>query len=256
MLYGLYLSAQGATAQSQRLDVIANNIANASTSGFKRDLAIFRQMEPHDMALGLEEELPGNLDEHTGGLVLDEVVTDFTGGPLLDTGSNLDVAITGPGFLQVSDGQKQYLTRDGQMTLNGNGELVTVAGNMQVMSASGTPITLPPDTTQVAISSTGAISVSVDNKTMVPLSQLGVVTPRDFKALEKQGENLFVSHGPIDPAAPDVMVKQGYLEGSGVESVSEMLQMIETSRAFESNLNMAKFQDESLGALLGSLGRV
>ncbi|QDU79133.1 Flagellar basal-body rod protein FlgG [Polystyrenella longa] len=256
MLYGLYLSAQGANAQSQRLDVIANNIANASTTGFKRDLAIFRQMDPHDKALGLDEDLPRNLNDHTGGLVLDEVATDFANGPLSDTGSNLDIAITGPGFLQVSDGQKQFLTRDGQMSLNGNGELVTQEGSMRVLNAAGVPVTLPPNTTDVSISDTGAVSISVDNKTMVPLTQLGLVTPQDFKLLEKQGENLFTSHGPVDPAAANVSVKQGYLEESSVEPVSEMLQMIETSRAFESNLNMAKYQDESLGLLLGSLARV
>ncbi|MEZ6046903.1 MAG: flagellar basal-body rod protein FlgF [Planctomycetaceae bacterium] len=255
MLYGLYLSAQGANAQSQRLDVIANNIANASTSGFKRDLAIFRQLDPHDIALGLNDELPHRLNDQTGGLILDEVVTDYGNAPLNETNSDLDVAITGPGFLQVSNGNEQFLTRDGQMTLNNNGELVTHNGGLQVLNAAGVPITIPPNTTEVGISSTGAVSVSIDGRSMVPLAQLGVVTPRDFKQLEKLGNNLYTSHGPVGPATPDVMVKQGYLEASSVEPVSEMLQMIETSRAFESNLNMAKYQDESLGALLGSLAR-
>ena len=86
MLYGLYLSAQGANAQSQRLDVISNNIANASTPGFKRDLAIFRQMDPRDVAQGNESELPpGNLNDSTGGLMLDEVVTDFSNVALTET---------------------------------------------------------------------------------------------------------------------------------------------------------------------------
>ena len=256
MLYGLYLTAQGATAQSQRLDVIANNIANASTTGFKRDLAIFRQMLPHDIELGLEDVQPRNQQEQTGGLVLDEVVTDFSNGSLQTTDSDFDVAIQGPGFLQVSNGKRDFLTRDGQLAMNSNGELVTASDGLNVLNAAGAPIVLPANTTNVAISSTGAVSVSVDGQTSFPLTQLGVVTPRDFKALEKQGENLYISHAPVDPAAPNVVVKQGYIENSTVEPVGEMLQMIETSRAFESNLNMAKYQDESLGLLLGSLARV
>jgi len=256
MLYGLYLSAQGANAQSQRLDVIANNLANASTAGFQRDLALFRQLDPHDVAHGLESEVPGNLNDSTGGLMLDDVVTDFSDGSLTKSGRDLDVAITGPGFLQVSNGTQQFLTRDGQLAMNVQGELITQNRGFKVLSDSGSPIVVPAGTQQIAISEDGVVSASLDGQTSSVLGRLNLLQPQKLNELQKLGEGLFQTTETPPAASPAVKVHQGFVENSGANPITDMLQMIDASRAFESNVNVAKHQDEALGQLLGSLARV
>jgi len=124
MIYGLYLSAQGAHAQTVRLNVLANNIANTSTGWFKRDLAIFQSHPTFDVENGTAEELPRNLNESTGGLSLAEIATNFSDGPVTQAGGTFDVALNGPGFLRVSDGQDTFLTRNGCFSLNDQNQLV------------------------------------------------------------------------------------------------------------------------------------
>src|SRR5262245_26585479 len=125
MIYGLYLSGQGVQVQSARQDVVANNLANASTNSFKRDLATAQAHLPYDARRGRPTWLPGNLDNMPGGVSAGETVTDFAQGPLAKTTSTMDVAISGKGFLHVTDGRQKYLTRDGQLSLNANNQLVT-----------------------------------------------------------------------------------------------------------------------------------
>ena len=98
MIYGLYLSAQGAELQSTRLDVVANNLANAGTNSFKRNLAVFQEHLPHDLEHAQNNPVPGNLNKSTGGLALGAIITDHSNGPLLETGSKYDLALAGPGF--------------------------------------------------------------------------------------------------------------------------------------------------------------
>lgn len=256
MLYGLYLSAQGANAQSQRLDVISNNIANAGTNGFKRDVPLFRQLLPHDVAQGNLNVPPDNLNDSTGGLILDEVVTDFSDGSLTPSGNELDVAITGPGFLQVSDGNEKFLTRDGRLALNVDGEIITQNRGYKVLSASGNPLVIPPGTQEISISNNGTVSISFDGATSTPIGQLNLLQPQKLKELQKLGEGLFHTAENVPPAGPEVKVNQGYVESSGANPITDMLELIDASRAFESNLNVAKHQDEALGQLIGSLSRI
>jgi flagellar basal body rod protein FlgG len=254
MLYGLYLSAQGASAQSTRLDAIANNLANASTHGFKRDLAVFMAHRPFDLEYGGSADPPGNLNTSTGGVSPAGVVTDFSTGPIVPTGGTWDIALAGEGFLRVSDGQQQFLTRNGRLTVNAQGELITGEHGLEVLNAGGGGITVPADATEFQIAADGTIYAgSATERTVI--GQLDVVVPQSLANLEKHGQNLYRASGPLEPAGARAQVRHGFLEASGTQPVTEMMHMIEASRALETNINMIRFQDEALGRLLQAIPR-
>jgi flagellar basal body rod protein FlgG len=250
MLYGLYTSAQGIQAQSFRVDVIANNLANASTTGFKRDLAIFQSHRPYDVENGLSSEPPGNQNALSGGLSTSQVATDFSTGPMTHTGATYDVALTGHGFFQVSDGQQRYLTRNGQFTVATNGDLVAQGSGMRVQSTVGGPISIPAEAVRVEIADDGTLTTVGTDGAQTQLARLALVQPASEGQLQKIGNSLYRTDGSVSPAGPDLQVRQGYVEGSGVSAMSEMVQMIQASRAAEANVNMIKFQDDALDRLL------
>jgi flagellar basal body rod protein FlgG len=255
MIYGLYLSAQGAEARSTQLDVISNNLANAQTSSFKRDLALFQARQPHDLRFGTDNEPPGNLDDHTGGVELSGIVTDHSAGPLNPTGGTYDVAIAGSGFLQVSDGEQNFLTRNGSLTVNADGELVTSDQGLQVLTESGGTIAIPEEARDVQILANGDVDAINDVGTRVQLGRLALVEPESYDSLTKLGNSLYVTPDEVVAKREHDQIRQGYLEGSGTQSVSEMVQLIGASRAFETNINMIRFQDESLSQLLQVIPR-
>ena len=253
MIYGLYLSAQGAEAQATHLEVVANNLANASTSGFKRDLARFQEHHPYDVEHNLAAALPGGAELSTGGLSLFDVTTDFSPGPLLQTGATYDLALTGPGFFHVTDGRQDLLTRNGRFTVNSNGELVTQAEGYRVVGAGRGPLTIPAESERVAIAADGTVQAIVAGQP-IELGRLDIVQPAQTAELDKLGESFYRTGGSLSVAA-ETQVRQGFLEGSGTNSVTEMLQMIQSSRAFEMNTNMIRTQDETLGRLLQTMTR-
>jgi flagellar basal-body rod protein FlgF len=251
MIYGMYLSAQGAEVQSARQEAIANNLANASTTAFKRDLLRFQSHRPYDVRQGNGGQLPNHLSSMPGGVSVKDSVTDFTPGAVNATKGPLDVAISGSGFFKVSDGKQSYLTRDGQFSMNARGELVTTQHGLQVLGSGNAPITGIDPSRPVRIDIDGSIRQGEDF-----ISQLQVVEPENLNDLHKAGRNLYSTQGRQRPVNPDNSpVQQGFLEASTVNPVSEMTQIIETSRAFEANINMIKHQDEALGRLLSSLPR-
>ncbi len=253
MLYGLYLSAQGARNQTLRLQTIANNVANADTTAFKRELAVFQDHLPFDAQQGNLTHPPGNLNRSTGGTTIATTQTDYTTGPLTRTGAPYDLAITGPGFFQVKQGSEKLLTRDGQLSINHLGEIVTQAKGLPVLNTQGTSIVVPPGVKQVNVGPAGNVLAVTSENEMIPLGQLNLVEPAAFKDLQKLGGNLYRGTGPLVPASSNAQIRQGFLEASGVHPISETVQMIEASRAFETNINMIHFQDESLSLLLQSM---
>ncbi len=252
MLYGLYLSAQGAQAQSTRLDVLSNNLANAGTSGFKRDLAIFQSHRPFDVENGVSSNAPGNQSALSGGVSPAKVVTDYSNGPLTHTGGALDVALNGPGFIQVTDGNQQFLTRKGQFSITPTGDLVLQGSGMRVLSNTGNPITVPTETTRVEIATDGSLSSMTADGTRTQVGRLGLVRPASDQQLEKVGGSLFRPPASVSPAANDLTVQQGFIEQSSVTPVNEMIDMIQASRMVEANVNMIKYQDDALDRLLQS----
>lgn len=248
MLYGLYQSAQGIQAQSSRIDVIANNLANASTSGFKRDLAIFQSNRPYDLDHGGGADPPSNQNALSGGVTTAGVVTDYSPGPLVRTGSAYDVALTGHGFFQLNDGRQNYLTRNGQFTISPIGELISQGSGMRVQSSTGQPIFVPPEATRIDIGADGMVSWVGTDGDQTQIAKLSVVQPLSESQLQKSGNSLYRYGGRVAPA--ETLVKQGFVEGSGVKPVSEMVDMIQASRVVEANVNMIKFQDDALDRLL------
>ena len=257
MIYGMYLSAQGADANSVRLDVLSNNMANANTTSFKRDVPIFRLNPPHDVQEGgLNAPLPGDLENHTGGITLETIRTDFEPGAFTSTEGDLDLAIKGQGFFQVGSSQDYFLTRNGSLSIDPDGRLVTADQGLPVLSIDEKEIDIPAGTTRLEFSENGTVTpFDGYGQSLGPIAQLAVVMPDSLDELVKNGNSLYSTEGRITEVNDLVEVQQGFLEASGTNSIEEMMELVSTSRRFESNINMIKLQDDSLGRLLQSMPR-
>jgi flagellar basal-body rod protein FlgF/flagellar basal-body rod protein FlgG len=243
MPYGLYISAEGAHAQSKRMEVISNNLANVDTPGFKRDLALFQSRHAEDIVQGRVMPGMGEAEDLGGGIWFRGTETDFSPGSLKQTGIQTDFSINGDGFFVVErDGQK-LMTRAGNFLFNNEGRLVTQDGDA-VLSDAGTPIEIDASLPW-SVTPDGAIQQGSD---VIPLA---INRPRQPGDLTKLGENLFQALAPAEPVPAELRaVRNGYLEMSGVKPTLEMLEMIETSRAFEANINMIKNHDSILNSLV------
>jgi len=242
--YGLYLSAEGAYAQSQRLNVVANNMANVETTAFKRDVAVFQARFTEATQRGLDQPGSRSLNDLCGGVMLEGTVTDLSQGTLRNTGRPTDLAIEGDGYFVVHNGKENYLTRAGNFLLNAQGGLVTQKGDL-VLSDVGNPVLVDPEAGPWVITPDGVLQQDGVN---TPLAMLRPKHPSD---LVKIGDNLFMPLAKTPPVPlGERRVVVGCLEGSGVKPTLEMMEMIEASRAFEANTNMIRNQDQMLGTLI------
>ncbi len=239
----LWIAKTGLEAQQTRMAVTANNLANVNTTGFKRSRAVFEDLlyQNNGQAGAQSSEdtvLNSGLMTGTGVRV---VATEklFNQGSLVQTGNNLDMAIEGRGFFQIlmPDGTLGY-TRDGTFQVNASGEIVTAKGY-----ALQPGITIPEDAQSITISTDGIVSVSQPGNS-VP-TQVGTIQLSDFinpAGLQPIGQNLFLetgSSGAPQTGAPGQSgigaLAQGVLETSNVNTVEELVNMIETQRAYEMN---------------------
>jgi len=245
MPYGLYISAEGALVQQRRLEVIANNLANVETAGFKRDVPMFQARFAEAIQQGSDYPYSGTQNDIGGGVKIVDVQTDHASSSLRETGLPTDFAVNGDGFFQVRgrDGAV-YLTRAGNFTLDPKGKLITQSGDMPVLSESGGDITI--DGSQPWEVYPGGRIFQNGSSTAI-----GLVRPQSLGDLVKVGNNLF---RPLAPAAPvgDAQrdIRQGYLEQSGANPTREMMAMIETSRAFEANTRLIQHQDSMISGLV------
>jgi flagellar basal-body rod protein FlgF/flagellar basal-body rod protein FlgG len=247
MPYGLYISAEGAQVQARRLDVIANNIANSDTVGFKRDLAVMQSRYSEAIERGMASPGSSASSDIGGGVQFHQTVTDFSPGPLRTTGIPTDVAMQGDGFFVVRKGQEQLLTRAGNFRIKPSGELVTQQG-YQVLAEDNSPITISPTAGHWDIDSSGNI---VQNGTKQPLQ---IAKPASLGDLSKVGENLFRSLGNVRPVSQaERAVAGGCLEMSAVQPTTEMTSMIETSRLLEANINVMKSHNDMLSNLISRI---
>lgn len=260
MIYGLYLSAQGADAAAFRQAVLSNNLANASTTAFKKDIPLFRVHAPFDVENGQPQVAPDTIDEQTGGLSVEGTVTDFSQGSLKTTGNDFDLAVLSnpitrsPAFLEVGDGSQQFLTRNGQLSLNQGNQLVMSSTGLPVLNVDGEPITVPLESARLLIGPGGMVT-SIDSANLrTDLGQLSLVEPVSPELLQKEGDSLYVNLGKTEPAA-GAEVRQGMLEESDTDPVGGMVELIQSSRGFEMNLNLVRLQDETLARLLQSIPR-
>lgn len=250
MSYGLYISAEGANVQSRRLEVIANNLANIDTVGFKKDLAVAQARFAEGIEEGLVTPWVGDLEDQGGGTMLKQTATDFSEGRLKETKRKLDIAIQGEGFFQVQKDGETFLTRAGNFDLTADGQLVTAQG-YPVLNNEGTPIIINPNEGEWEITPDGMIDQAGG------LRPIGLVSPDSLKNLVKVGENLFRSTSIVTPVESQKRhMSNYYLEQSSVEAATEMVDMITTSRFFQTNTRMMQTQDEMTSNLLGRVLRV
>jgi flagellar basal body rod protein FlgG len=250
MPYGLYISAEGAHAQSKRLEVLANNLANSDTTGFKRDLAVLQARFAETTARGLDQSGTGSINDLGGGVEVAATKTDFSPGPIKQTGIKSDLAAVDPDtFFVVQKGDQQMLTRAGNFSVNGLGLLVNQSG-FPVMSDSNTPIEIAP------VEEGGPWQMTADGGVQQAgaVTYLSLVRPQSLGDLVKVGENLFKPLSePVAIPPEERRVLSGHLEGSGVKPTLEMMDLIESSRGFEANVNLIKHQDQMFGTLISRL---
>lgn len=257
MIRSLWISKTGLDAQQTQLDVISNNLANVGTTGFKRSRAVFEDLlyqtlrQPGAQS-SQQTQLPSGLQLGTG---VRPVATEriHTQGNLQQTGNNKDVAIQGAGFFQVllPDGTTAY-TRDGSFQLDNQGALVTASG-FPVQPA----ITVPANTQSLTIGRDGTVSIiQAGNPQPVQVGELQLATFINPTGLESRGENLYVetaSSGNPNTVAPGTngagTVIQGYVETSNVNVVEELVNMIQTQRAYEINSKAITVSDQMLQRL-------
>jgi len=250
----LWIAKTGLDAQQTRMSVVSNNLANVSTTGFKRDRANFEDLfyQTQRAAGGLSSqnsEIATGLDRGTGVRVVSTDKLHSQGG-LNRTDAAFDLAINGRGFFSVvqPNGETGY-TRDGSFKLDGAGTLMTSSG-YPVEPA----ITIPPEAKEVVIGDDGTVSMSVEGA--VEMVQVGQITLTDFvnpMGLAALGENMFGATGASGPATVGIggqgaigKIRQGFLETSNVNVVEEMVAMIETQRAYEMNSKAISTTDEML----------
>ena len=236
----IYLSMSGAKATMQRQDVLANNLANASTVGFRAELQAFRAVPVNGSGASTRvfalESTPGH---------------DDSAGPIQTTGRPLDVAMRGNAWLAVQSlqGTEAY-TRAGALEVSAGGQLVT-AGGLTVVGDGG-PIDIPPDT-RVSIGADGTVSAVTANGAAQPVGRLKLVTPET--PLERGEDGLFRAAGGDLPADPTAQVQDGALEGSNVSPVQTMISMIAAARQFETQMKLlqtAEADERAAAQLLGS----
>ena len=238
----IYLSMAGASAMLDRQAVLANNLANASTNGFRAELHAFRSVPVEGSGASTRVYA---LETSAG--------YDPTSGPMTATGRGLDVAMKGNAWLamQALDGTEAY-TRAGALTVRQDGTLVNHAGLVAV--GEGGPIQVPPNSA-VSIGSDGSVSASSANEAPTVVGKLKLVTPNE--PLQRGNDGLFRGQGGGALAAdPTAQVQGGALEGSNVSPVSAMVAMISASRQFESQMRLLHTAeaDEKSAAQLLSIG--
>ncbi len=272
MNYGLYLSASGVLTSMYRQDVIANNLANVATVGFKPDDVTLVSRQPERIEGGAFSMLcgePGDpqwlLEQLGGGQFIAPTRVDLRQGPLQRTGNDLDLAIEGEGFFVVNAGRNDgaggggrgalRLTRDGRFTLNAAGELCMSANGHRVLDDDDQPIAIDR-TAPVQIDSAGNV---IQNGETVATIQIAAVN--DTSVLAKDGDNLirFTNSSTGKLAArmeATGEVLQQTIENSAVDPVMALNSLITASRAVQANASMMHYHDTILDQAINTFGRV
>jgi flagellar basal-body rod protein FlgF len=215
------------TALERQLDVVANNIANVNTAGYKADSTLFEEF----LNTGAHEDNFAGTDRRLSYVQDRGTFRDFSQGAPEQTKNPLDVAIDGSAFLVVQTPAGERYTRDGGFQLNNQGQLVTVAGNPVL--GTGGPIVFQPTDHDINITPDGTVTVVEGNgRTDSIRGKLRLVSFPDAQKLLKEGLNLYTAgEGSAQPDAKSV-VRQGFIEKSNVNAVAEMSRMIEVTRAY------------------------
>ena len=250
MYYGLYTSAAGAQAQSQKVEVLSNNLANVNTVGFKRELALLQARDSESIERGLSRRGTGSLEDVGGGVRMNATFTDYSPGTMQLTHIPTDVAIDAPNtFFLVQNDKQKVLTRAGNFHLSNEGTLVTASGD-PVLSSDGSVIQIDPSLPFRFLPG-GTIEQAGEQ------TELALIRPKQVSQLQKAGENYFTVEKPTDlTPSEDRNVKVGYVEMSGVNPVEEMVELITASRAYEANIRIIQQHDTATSELISRMLKV
>ena len=243
----LLVSLSQQLAVYRSMDVIANNLANVSTAGYKRETAKFEeyitQVTPSEGQTGLQNV---SFVKDAGSS------RDLSQGNIQNTGATYDFALNGKGFFAVQTAQGIRYTRDGHFTLDGSGQLVTEQG--YALQGDGGAITITPNDSNIQVAKDGTVSSTI-NGTSNPIGKLRIVDFADDTNLIKLGDNLYnTDQSPV--TADGTTIRQGALEASNVQPVVEITHMIEVMRAYQATASLSQSQEDLIRKAINQLGQV
>lgn len=221
-----YITLTRQSGLMREMQVVANNIANAATAGYRQEGIVFSEYVKSVEGGGSLSMGHGNVRQ-----------TSFVQGALEETGGTFDFAIEGSGFFLVETPDGEFLTRGGAFSPNGEGDLVNFDG-YRVLDAGGAPVFVPPDAETIAVGSDGTISADGNF-----VGQLAVVVPNEPGLMVRTNGVMFRADEGFEPAE-SAKVMQGFLEGSNVDSISQLARMIEVQRAYEMGQSFLETEDE------------
>ena len=222
----------------REMQSVANNIANISTTGFRREGVVFSE---YVKALGTDPSL--------SMATANVRVINLEQGVLTQTGGSFDFAIEGDGFFMVESPEGPLLTRAGAFTPSQEGELVTPDG-LRLLDAGGAPIFIPPDARSISLAADGTLTA--DDR---PLTQIGLYLPADPNDLSHRDGVRFATPGGTEPVIEGAVILQGFVEGSNVDAISEIARMIEVQHAYEMGQKFMDKEDERIQSVIRTLGR-
>ncbi len=251
MQNALLIGLSRQTVLERQLDIVANNIANVNTTGFKADQSLFQEY----LSPGAHEDNFIGRDRRESYVQDRGTYRDFSQGPVEQTKNPMDLAVQGNGFLVVQTAAGERYTRDGSLQLNTQGQLVTANGD-QVLGTAG-PIIFQPTDHDVVVAPDGTITVQEGtNRTDSLRGKLRLVSFADAQQLLKQGSNLYsAADGAAQPDARST-IEQGYLEKSNVNAVVEMSRMIEVNRAYSQIATMLNQESDLHKSAIEQLANV
>ncbi len=257
MVRGLYTAWTGMANEQKRLDIISNNLANAATVGYKKD-NVTNQSFDNLLTIKIKDASEQYNDNTIGtmslGVKLGEAYTDYGQGSLRETGNPFDLAIEGNGFFKLSttDANGNEIikyTRDGSFTMDQDGRIVDADGN-SLMGESG-EITIPADAADIVIDTDGSLyadGVYIDSITTADFE--------DYNYLQKQGDSMYIALDGAGETSGTAAIRQGYTEQSNVNVISEMVNMIAVTRAYEANQKVIQTMDGTLDLAANSVGKI
>lgn len=231
-----YVTLSRLSGLAREMDLVANNIANIGTQGFKSQGAVFSEFVaevPDGRSLSMARATAWHMN--------------MADGPLSQTGGTFDLGIQGEGFFQIESPDGPRLTRAGSFTASASGELVNMDG-LRLLDAGGAPVFVPPDAVAITIATDGTMSADG-----TPIGQIGLWQPTDPLTLAYAGGNL-LSAGNIEPVAGGE-IRQGFLEESNVQPVTEVARMIEVQRAYDQGQSFLDAEDERVRNMIQTMSR-
>jgi flagellar basal-body rod protein FlgF len=222
----------------REMAVIANNIANMATTGYRGEGLVFSE---YVQTTGFGQPSISMTD--TGAKT-----TNFAQGLLRETGGTFDIAIEGDGFFQILAPEGVRLTRAGAFEPNAAGDLVTPDG-YPLLDAGGAPVFIPPDARSIALAADGTLSADGQ-----PLANIGLVLPVEPTLMERAEGASFIANGDVEPAL-EASLHQGFIEGSNVNPIVEVARMIEVQRRYESAKSFLEKEDDRVKKVIDTLGR-